>query len=220
MYVIHVPLLVELDCMEPHQDMREKRLVRAWIHAMSERIIFVSHEWLGWNHADPNGEQFQALKRILQRLMRGEVSKVESFWLQQLGYKQITVVTAAQWKAALLHMFVWFDFISIPQTCAASGPASNEYFAKMNQRQASSSDESTPSYYKPQSILTASQQKIVLDLKKSCRVDPGLHRARNIASCVGASLQSCGSKAAVQLCIVASPWLVQIGVAVRAPQMW
>ena len=47
--------------------------------------------------------------------MLGEVPKVESFWLQQLVLKQNTVVTAAQWKVALLHMFVWFDFISIPQ---------------------------------------------------------------------------------------------------------
>ena len=76
----------------------------------SGRTIFVGHEWLGWNHADPNGEQFKALKRILQRLMRGEVPKVESNWKQQIGLKQNTIVTAAEWKAALLYMFVWFDF--------------------------------------------------------------------------------------------------------------
>ena len=58
---------------------------------MVHDVIFVSHEWLGWNHADPNGEQFQALTRILQRLMRSEVPKVESFYLQQLVQKQNTV---------------------------------------------------------------------------------------------------------------------------------
>ena len=87
--------------------MLERGLMQSWTRAMSGRIIFVSHEWLGWNHADPNGEQFQALKRIVQRLMRGNVPKVESFWTQQLLLKQNTIVTAAQWKLALLHMFVW-----------------------------------------------------------------------------------------------------------------
>ena len=107
-YPMHVALiqaLVELDGIETHQEMLQRGLVRAWIHAMSGRIIFISHEWLGWNHADPNGEQFQALKRILQRLMRGEVPKVESFWYQQAWLKQNTVVDASQWKFALLHMF-------------------------------------------------------------------------------------------------------------------
>ena len=205
MYVIHVPCLVELDRMEPHQDILKKNLLQAWFAAMSGRIIFVSHEWLGWTHADPNSEQFQALKRILQRLMGGEVPKVESYWVQQLYYKQKTIVTAAQWKVALLHMFVWFDFISIPQTCAASGPASNEYFAKMNQREANSSDESTPSYYKPQSSLTASQQKIVQDLKKAVESIPAyVERAALLLVLVPVPLL-CSVSSVFSLCSHRSP---------------
>ncbi len=47
--------------------------------------------------------------------MRGEVPKVESHRLQQVVLKQNTVVNATEWKVALLHMFVWFDFISMLQ---------------------------------------------------------------------------------------------------------
>ena len=33
----------------------------------------------------------------------------------QLGLKHNTVVLAKTWKAALPHMFVWLDFLAIPQ---------------------------------------------------------------------------------------------------------
>ena len=92
---------------------------------MNGKVIFVSHEWLGWTHADPNGEQFYTLRRILQRLMQGKVSKVESHYLQQLVFKQNTVVDAGQWKAALPSMFVWFDFMSIPQLGARGTETDN-----------------------------------------------------------------------------------------------
>lgn len=110
MYVISVAALLDLDHVEPHQVWVENGLVREWTPSMSGRTIFVSHEWLGWEHADPNGEQLAALQRILKRLMHGEVQMVESSWMQQLVLKQNTKVSAKEWKAALPHMFV-----SIPQ---------------------------------------------------------------------------------------------------------
>ena len=65
----------------------------------------------------PNGQQLQALKRILQRLMNGELQRVESHLMQQMIYKQNTVVTAEEWKAVLPHMFIWLDFLGVPQMC-------------------------------------------------------------------------------------------------------
>ncbi len=41
------------------------------------------------------------------------VSKVESNWLKQIAFKQNTAVTNKEWKAALPHMHVRFDFMSI-----------------------------------------------------------------------------------------------------------
>ena len=37
-------------------------------------IIFVSHEWVSWDHADPDGEQLRVLCRVLHRLASGEVN--------------------------------------------------------------------------------------------------------------------------------------------------
>ena len=117
MYVMFVPDLLELDQMQPHQVLLKEGLVREWSISMSGRTIFVSHEWLGWLHPDPLGEQFTALKRILFRLMNGEVPAVESNWSQQVALNHNMVVTSEAWQAALPHMFVWLDFFAIPQMC-------------------------------------------------------------------------------------------------------
>ena len=114
MYVMSIANLLDLEQMQPHQVLLKKGLVREWSPWMHGRIIYVSHEWLGWLHPDPTGEQFTALKRILWRLMNGEVPTVESYWVQQVAFKQNTVVTSEEWKAALPHMFVWLDFFAIP----------------------------------------------------------------------------------------------------------
>ena len=55
------------------------------------------------------------MKHILKQLLNGKVSRVKSHWIQQLAIKQNTEATAKEWKAALPHMFVWFDFMSVPQ---------------------------------------------------------------------------------------------------------
>ena len=117
MYVMSLKDLQDLEQMQPHQVLLKKRLVREWSSLMHGRIIFVSHEWLGWVHPDPDGEQLMALKRILWRLINFEGPAVESYWLHQVLYGQNTIVTSEEWKAALPHMFVWLDFFSIPQMC-------------------------------------------------------------------------------------------------------
>ena len=50
------------------------------------------------------------LQRTLERLMSSEIPKVEMNWQQQLLFGHNTVVTAAQWKAALPHMYIWIDY--------------------------------------------------------------------------------------------------------------
>ena len=47
--------------------------------------------------------------------MNGAISKVQLNWVQQLVFGYSDTVSSATWKAALPHMFVWFDYASIPQ---------------------------------------------------------------------------------------------------------
>ena len=118
MYVISVQDLMPLEALVPHQQLLREGKVKKFARCMRGRVIFISHEWLAWDHADPCGEQFATLKRALSRLMRGDIAKVESYWVEQLTNKDKSRVLAEEWRTALPHMYVWMDFISIPQDVA------------------------------------------------------------------------------------------------------
>ena len=78
MLVMTVATLLGLTELLPHQDMlREKLLIPYDPLTMAGRIIFVSHQWTGHKKADATGLQLRTLQRVLTRLMRGEISKVE-----------------------------------------------------------------------------------------------------------------------------------------------
>lgn len=50
--------------------------------------------------------QLKTLQSVVGRLMRGEISAVETNWKQQLVFNKQVRVKAKRWKAALPHMFV------------------------------------------------------------------------------------------------------------------
>ena len=74
--------------------------------------------WLGFRQPDPASEQLSALKRVVTRLMQGEMN-VQTHWMMAFFFGSTFVVTAAQWKAALPHMYFWLDYSGIPGTLLA-----------------------------------------------------------------------------------------------------
>ena len=63
-------------------------------------------QWTSHAHADSTGVQLKTLQSVVGRLMRGEISAVETNWKQQLVFNKRVRVKAKRWKAALPHMFV------------------------------------------------------------------------------------------------------------------
>ena len=160
MHVISVKDLLKLDRLDPHQVLLQKGLLHLWCQSMRGRTIFVSHEWLGWQHADPNGEQLVALQRILTRLLKGEISRVQSHWRTQLEFGN-TVVAGRRWKAAVPHMFAWLDFLSIPQTAAYCDLSTSEDLKN--------AVESIPAYVERSALLLILVPVCVhLDRQESC----------------------------------------------------
>mmetsp|Transcript_110509 Transcript_110509/g.312591 ORF Transcript_110509/g.312591 Transcript_110509/m.312591 type:complete len:624 (-) Transcript_110509:185-2056(-) len=121
MYVLPVKLLLGMGELEPHQVLLSKGLLKKWEPSMDGKIIFVSHEWLGFGHADPAGEHFRTLKSVLQRLASGKVD-VKTHWMAKLAYKVATTISAREWASEVSSMYVWFDFMSVPQLSCVSSP--------------------------------------------------------------------------------------------------
>jgi len=78
-------------------------------------IIFLSHEWIGWNHPDPHGIQLKTFLRVMQRLKCGKIPQVETNHFHTLVYKTNHVVQAEEWKEILSTSYVWIDWASMPQ---------------------------------------------------------------------------------------------------------
>eukprot|EP00938_MAST-03A_sp_MAST-3A-sp1_P002860 g2860.t1 len=105
------------DRIEAHQELlRRGELVR-WIDLpIDAHIIFMSHEWVGWNHPDPHGVQLKTFLRVMQRLRSGEISQIEMNVFHTLMYKTNYVVKAEKWQDILSRAYVSISLNSLTRT--------------------------------------------------------------------------------------------------------
>ena len=96
MYVVPMSrfLSTEFTKFEPHQDLLASGKVIEATPAMVGNIIFVSHQWVGFDHPDPDGEQFAALRIALTRLISGKVNHVQTSLFGETYLGEREVVTA------------------------------------------------------------------------------------------------------------------------------
>ena len=119
MYVISVPSFLDLEEWVPHQDALAAGLLQAYDHeTMADKILFISHQWCGWMHPDPNLAQMKTLKVVMHKLLEGNTT-VRSNAILELRYNWFVKHTGPWWMERLPHMFLWIDYISMPQPLAA-----------------------------------------------------------------------------------------------------
>jgi hypothetical protein len=110
---------------EAHQELKRRGEIVRWEDLpFDAKIIFLSHEWVGWSHPDPHGIQLKTFLRVMKRLRSGEISQVEMNVFHSMVYKTNRVVKAKEWKEILTAAYVWIDWASMPQpsACPASVP--------------------------------------------------------------------------------------------------
>jgi hypothetical protein len=80
-------------------------------------IIYVSHEWAGTDHPDPDGQQMYHLLLLLERLQKKKVSRVDMEWFHMLVYMQKYSTEANEWSRILnpLHTYLWYDGFCAPR---------------------------------------------------------------------------------------------------------
>ena len=74
--------------LDPFETLMSERLLRklAFVPRGSV-IIYISHQWVGFNHPDPCGDQMYHLLLLLERLLRGDVSRTDMDAFHSLVYK-------------------------------------------------------------------------------------------------------------------------------------
>ena len=79
-------------------------------------VIYVSREWTGNDHPDPDGTQMYHLLLTLERLQRGDISQVSMSTYHTLVYKHKYTTTSQQWSKILnsSNTFVFLEFCCVP----------------------------------------------------------------------------------------------------------
>ncbi|CAE7476138.1 unnamed protein product [Symbiodinium microadriaticum] len=111
MYVVPLNTALEMSEVRSHEELlAENSLIQ--FDESKGRAIFVSHEWSGTQHADPEGEQLAVLQNALRHMLRARDRvpidvTTEILFGQQQGL-----------KTSEMHdqpLFIWFDYWCVPQ---------------------------------------------------------------------------------------------------------
>lgn len=107
---------------EVFQKLKKEGVLTNWNNIEEEStLIFISHEWVGYKHPDPNGVQLRTVLRVLQRLRDGEIESVgvdpKAEIFHHCKYKK----TRKEWIHELKDAYIWFDWMCMPQPMASEG---------------------------------------------------------------------------------------------------
>jgi hypothetical protein len=72
-------------------------------------------EWTSFEHPDHTLEQMRCFKRLLIRMMKGEIANTMPDFAAQSYLPKGIKVTTKEWQAVVSDAFIWMDYMSVPQ---------------------------------------------------------------------------------------------------------
>ncbi|CAE7554000.1 unnamed protein product [Symbiodinium sp. CCMP2592] len=111
MYVVSMEQLLKMTEVRPHERLLAEGIVVEFRDNMG-KALFVSHQWVGTQHPDPEGTQL----RVLQQALRFAMSEIKYIPLDFVT--ELSIPSAKGLPAAALlsnPVFVWYDYFSCPQ---------------------------------------------------------------------------------------------------------
>lgn len=121
MYTVPVEALQKMTKIEPHEVLQEGGVLVEYEKNLG-KAAFVSHQWIGSSHPDPEFKQMRVLQQALEQAMLMRSIPVDITTEAAMGGKPMS--TSQLWSAPL---FIWYDYFSIPQLdINASGQKSTQ----------------------------------------------------------------------------------------------
>lgn len=111
MYTVPLQVLFDMGEIVPHEELMEQGVLVEFEQTLGQ-AAFVSHQWVGRNHPDPEFKQM----RVLQDALRHVMSDLKYIPLDMNS--EALVPGAKSLDTAKLHskpLFVWYDYFSCPQ---------------------------------------------------------------------------------------------------------
>jgi len=114
MWVAPVREVLEMSKLVPHQKLIEARAIAEVVAGMA--VIFVSHQWLGFDRPDGDMKQFRVLQRVLRDLIDGSVA-VKMCPSTAMAFSQAESYLTPDEGRKLVDAHVWYDFFWKQQGC-------------------------------------------------------------------------------------------------------
>ena len=111
MYTVPAEVLLQMTEVETHEDLKAAGVLVEFDASMGN-AIFVSHQWVGSKHPDPESKQLRVLQDALMHMLSNlHHIPVDAF--TEVHVPRTRPLQTADLKAAPL--FIWYDYFSCPQ---------------------------------------------------------------------------------------------------------
>ncbi|CAE7739386.1 unnamed protein product [Symbiodinium sp. CCMP2592] len=113
MYALPAEVFLQMSEMQPHEDLLFDGVLVEFDRSAG-KAMFVSHQWVGRKHPDPEFRQARVLQQALLHMLSD---------LQKISTDAITEVINPDAKDLDCHvfrtssLFLWYDYFCIPQAC-------------------------------------------------------------------------------------------------------
>ena len=130
MYVILLQVLLKLYGAQRHprldsfENLKKSGRLKEYRYIPRDAtMIYISHEWVGTDHPDPDGTQMYHLTYMLERLKEGKISRTDMDAFHSLLYKHNVTTTADDWKRILNSekTYIWYDGFCVPSSRREDG---------------------------------------------------------------------------------------------------
>ena len=116
MYTVPVKDLLLMGEIEPHEELKAKGILVVFDKSMGN-AAFISHQWVGNNHPDPEFKQMQVLQAALRHIM-SDLKHIPLDVVTEMvlpGSKDLPTS-----KLVEKELFIWYDYFSCPQMESAN----------------------------------------------------------------------------------------------------
>jgi len=112
MYVVHMADFLRMREVRPHQSLRADGLLFEFTPREDAVAVFVSHQWCGLSHPDPNFLQLPSLQSLFIRAAAGlltiEQDCISTVLFRHKPLRPAELRDCAGW-------YLWYDYFSVPQ---------------------------------------------------------------------------------------------------------
>lgn len=113
MYTVPLEALMRMSKVRPLEQLKAEGIIVVFNESLG-KAIFISHQWRGRGHPDPDGRQLHVLQMAFKNLLSG-ASSISTPIITEIVFGSVRAPSAAELRDTPL--FVWYDYCSCPQEC-------------------------------------------------------------------------------------------------------